>query len=124
LLGKQLRSGIEAGTGSAASTIPAKNPLGCGTRKTSRTKAYDTPLSYAEPEPFAMSHLVLTISGMSCGHCLNSVNRALAELPGVVVTGVRIGRAEVDYEPEQIGPERIIAAVAAQGYPAVVVPGG
>jgi len=30
-----------------------------------------------------MTNLTLRIDGMSCGHCMNAVNRALAGLPGV-----------------------------------------
>ena len=42
-----------------------------------------------------MERAVLHIDGMSCGHCLNAVNQALARVPGVQVECVRIGRAEV-----------------------------
>ena len=35
-----------------------------------------------------MRHLTLHIEGMSCGHCLNAVNRALAGLPGVEIESV------------------------------------
>jgi copper chaperone CopZ len=63
-----------------------------------------------------MRTLTLAISGMSCGHCLNAVNKALSALPGVLVRGVQIGRAEVVYEPEVIEGGRLIAAVEAAGY--------
>jgi copper chaperone len=66
--------------------------------------------------------LTLHIEGMSCGHCLNAVNRALGALPGVRVEGVRIGRAEVSYDEAAIGPERIEAAVADAGYAATAAP--
>jgi copper chaperone len=61
-------------------------------------------------------HLTLYIDGMSCGHCLNAVNRALAELPGVTVESVRMGRAELQYDEQQLDPARIEAAVADAGY--------
>lgn len=63
-----------------------------------------------------MEHLTLHIEGMSCGHCLNAVNRALAELPGVQVESVRMGRAELQYDERQLNPARIEAAVADAGY--------
>jgi copper chaperone CopZ len=63
-----------------------------------------------------MQHLTLHIDGMSCGHCLNAVNRALAELPGVEVESVRMGRAELRYDDQQMNPSRIEAAVADAGY--------
>jgi copper chaperone CopZ len=53
---------------------------------------------------------------MSCGHCLNAVNRALAELPGVEVESVRMGRADLRFDEQQVNPARIEAAVADAGY--------
>ena len=63
-----------------------------------------------------MRSLTLHIDGMSCGHCLNAVNRALAALPGVEVDSVRIGRAELRYDERTMEPTRIEAAVADAGY--------
>jgi copper chaperone CopZ len=65
---------------------------------------------------------VLHIDGMSCGHCLNAVNRALAEVPGVEVESVRIGRAEVRYDRARISPSELEAAVAEAGYRASLQP--
>ena len=45
-----------------------------------------------------MERAILHIDGMSCGHCLNAVNQALAQVPGVQIESVRIGRAEVRYD--------------------------
>jgi copper chaperone CopZ len=61
-------------------------------------------------------HLTLHIDGMSCGHCLNAVNRALAGLPGVEIESVRIGRAELRYDEHVVDPSQIEAAVADAGY--------
>ena len=63
-----------------------------------------------------MRPLTLHIEGMSCGHCLNAVNRALAALPGVEIDAVRIGRADVRYDERHIAPDRIEAAVTEAGY--------
>lgn len=68
-----------------------------------------------------METLNLSISGMSCGHCLNAVNKALAALKGVEVGSVRIGRAELRYDPAVIQAEAIAAAVTEAGYAAVPV---
>jgi copper chaperone CopZ len=65
-----------------------------------------------------MNPLVLHITGMSCTHCLNAVSAALSVLPGVTLRSVRIGRAELDYNPAQISPEKIAAAVSDAGYSA------
>jgi copper chaperone CopZ len=53
---------------------------------------------------------------MSCGHCLNAVNRALASMPGVEIESVRIGRAELRYDEQAVDPSQIEAAVAGAGY--------
>ena len=55
------------------------------------------------------------IAGMSCGHCLNAVNRALAGVPGIEVKSVRIGQAELR-TPDAATTERAKAAIAAAGY--------
>lgn len=65
-----------------------------------------------------MTHLTLSIDGMSCGHCLNAVSRALGALPAVTVKSVAIGRAELDYDPAKIDAGRIVAAITDAGYPA------
>lgn len=69
-----------------------------------------------------MTPLTLHIEGMSCGHCLNAVNRALSALPGVSDLQVRIGRAELKFDPAELDPARIAAAVTAAGYRATPGP--
>ena len=69
-----------------------------------------------------MKNLTLHIEGMSCGHCLNAVNRALADLPGVEVDSVKIGRAELRYDERAVEPSRIEAAVSDAGYRATSTP--
>lgn len=65
-----------------------------------------------------MAQLHLTISGMTCGHCVAAVERALDGVPGVAGRKVSIGAAEVEYDPARTGPQRITAAVREMGYPA------
>ena len=48
--------------------------------------------------------LTLYIDGMSCGHCLNAVNRALAAAPGVEVGSVQMGRAQLRYDASVTDP--------------------
>ena len=62
--------------------------------------------------------LELEIEGMSCGHCVAAVSDALGELPGVSVDAVRIGSAQITYEPAQVSPEQIVLAVEDAGYTA------
>jgi copper chaperone CopZ len=65
-----------------------------------------------------MNTLELEIEGMSCGHCVAAVSEALGELPGVNVNRVRIGAAEVSYNPNHVSPEQIVLAVEDAGYSA------
>ena len=65
-----------------------------------------------------MEKLELEIEGMSCGHCVAAVSDALGELPGVSVDAVRIGSAQITYEPAQVSPEQIVLAVEDAGYTA------
>ncbi|HYC32966.1 MAG TPA: cation transporter [Gemmatimonadales bacterium] len=69
-----------------------------------------------------MQHATLHIEGMSCGHCLNAVNRALSAVPGVEVESVRIGQARVRYDESATSPAAIEAAVSEAGYRATAAP--
>ena len=64
----------------------------------------------------------LQIDGMSCGHCVARVNRALAGLDGVHLNDVRIGAARVEYDSSRVSIEQITEAVRGAGYEAR--PGG
>jgi len=69
-----------------------------------------------------MENLVLHIEGMSCNHCLNAVNKALASLPGLQVDSVRIGRADLKFDPAKVSAVQIAAAVTDSGYRATTAP--
>ena len=49
-----------------------------------------------------MKPLVLHITGMSCGHCLNAVSSALGQLPGVVSRSVTDWPGGVGVRPDQV----------------------
>ena len=68
----------------------------------------------------AASPLRLDIAGMSCGHCVVAVERALAALPGVRVQQVAVGAASVVLEPGAPA-DAVVAAVRDAGYEARVV---
>lgn len=65
-----------------------------------------------------MSSTTLKIDGMSCGHCVASVKKALERLDGVSVKQVVIGSATVDYDPAVASPEQIAGAISDAGYAA------
>jgi len=60
----------------------------------------------------------LKIEGMSCGHCVSAVSKALSAVPGVrQVTEVSLERGEAVIEGET-DLSALIAAVQQQGYEA------
>ena len=63
-----------------------------------------------------MKRLVLSITGMSCGHCVGAVKTALAKVPGVEVHSVSQGRAEVTLRNESGSDGPMRAAIKAAGY--------
>ena len=65
-----------------------------------------------------MERLFLDIQGMSCGHCVARVTKALSALEGVQVEDVRVGSAEVLYDPARTSPETIRQAIDDVGYEA------
>lgn len=69
-----------------------------------------------------MNQLTLHIQGMSCGHCLNAVNAALAAHQGLQIESVLMGRAQLRYDPAVTSPQQIVAAIGQAGYEAL--PGG
>jgi copper chaperone CopZ len=69
-----------------------------------------------------MRELTLHITGMSCGHCLNAVSKALHSKPGVQVDSVQMGRAVVSYDERIADPTAIENVVAEAGYSATAVP--
>lgn len=70
-----------------------------------------------------MEKLDLAISGMSCGHCVGAVTKALEELDGVAVEKVGMGSAAVRYDPAVRSADDILDAVADAGYQAERVGG-
>lgn len=64
----------------------------------------------------------LKIDGMTCGHCVQAVEKALQNRPGVRTATVHLesGAAEVEYDESSVAPEQLIAAVEEEGYAAAL----
>ena len=63
------------------------------------------------------------IAALKYGKCaLNAVNKALASAPGTRDLSVRIGRADLQYDPTTTDPARIANLVNAAGYRATPAP--
>ena len=61
----------------------------------------------------------LKIEGMTCEHCVKAVRTVLEETPGVQVTDVSIGSAEIEYDPAITDLATIEEAIAEEGYAVV-----
>ncbi|MCK8828196.1 cation transporter [Natroniella acetigena] len=61
---------------------------------------------------------VFTVKGMSCGHCKNAVESALADAAGVkeVVVDLEAEKVEIEFDESQTDLEKLKALVAEQGY--------
>ncbi|HEX3552838.1 MAG TPA: heavy-metal-associated domain-containing protein [Thermoanaerobaculia bacterium] len=68
-----------------------------------------------------MQHLTLQIEGMSCGHCVARVDKALSRLDGVRVRRVDLGAAEIDHDPARTPFAQIRQAIDDAGYTARAV---
>ena len=65
-----------------------------------------------------MNTLSMQVEGMSCGACVRHVEQALRAVPGVSVQGVRVGGADVAYDPANTSEQAILSSVTDAGYPA------
>ena len=66
-----------------------------------------------------MQTVTIGINGMSCGHCVTAVEKALASLPGVMIESVKIGSATVAFDPAVTTRAALESAIDAAGYDVV-----
>lgn len=59
----------------------------------------------------------LTLPGMTCGHCVRTVTRTVQRLDPAARVAADLAQHKVQVE-SQLTRERIVAALAAEGYPA------
>lgn len=69
-----------------------------------------------------MNETTVRIEGMSCGHCVDRVERSLRALEGVAEVRVSLegGTATVQHDPARVSAEALVQAVAGAGYDARV----
>ena len=72
--------------------------------------------------PARTAKITLNIASMSCASCVGRVDKALADLPGVVSVTVNLAAetAMVEYLEGTVSPGDLMAASAAIGYPAEI----
>jgi len=65
-----------------------------------------------------MNEIQLTVTGMTCGGCVASVQRVLTALPGVQSAEVTLtpGQANVTYDPARVDRAALVQAVVDAGF--------
>ena len=65
-----------------------------------------------------MEKVTLSVKGMSCGHCVKSVEGSVGELNGVQHVEVNLSEAKVtvEFDQNKVSLESIIEAIDDQGY--------
>jgi copper chaperone len=63
-----------------------------------------------------MPLLHLEIVGMTCEHCVRAVRNRLSATQGVEVTDVKIGTADIRYDPAKVSTGEIEDAISDEGY--------
>ncbi|MHB1084350.1 MAG: heavy-metal-associated domain-containing protein [Thiobacillus sp.] len=65
-----------------------------------------------------MNEIILSVTGMTCGGCVNSVQKVLTALPGVQSAEVTLspGQARVAFDPTQVDRAAMVQAVVDAGF--------
>jgi P-type Cu+ transporter len=67
------------------------------------------------------SHVELPIAGMTCASCANRIERKLNQLGGVSASvNYATEKASVEFDPQMVEPEQLVAAVESAGYRAAL----
>ena len=57
-----------------------------------------------------------TISGMSCGGCVNSLTRVLKSVPGIEPIKVEVGKAQLRLDADRVSSQTVKDAVERAGF--------
>jgi uncharacterized membrane protein YraQ (UPF0718 family)/copper chaperone CopZ len=71
--------------------------------------------------PIELTTINLSIGGMTCEHCQNTVTRALEECPGVRSAAVDLESRKAVVKGAEMDTEALVTAVAKRGYTAEVI---
>lgn len=65
-----------------------------------------------------MENVTLNVKGMSCGHCVKSVEGSVGALDGVneVKVNLEAGQVDVSFDNDKVTVEKIKEAIDDQGY--------
>lgn len=63
-----------------------------------------------------MSDKTYTISGMSCGGCVNSLTRVLKSVPGIEPLKIEVGKAQLRIDDARVTSQTVKDAVERAGF--------
>ncbi len=65
-----------------------------------------------------MANQVIQVAGMSCGHCVSTIQNVVGGVAGVksVVVNLEKGEVAVDFDETKIGIDRISAKIKEAGF--------
>jgi copper chaperone len=65
-----------------------------------------------------MNEIILSVTGMTCGGCVNSVHKVLTALPGVQSADVMLtpGQARIVYDAARVDRAAMVQAVVNAGF--------
>ncbi|QHW29378.1 heavy-metal-associated domain-containing protein [Paenibacillus rhizovicinus] len=63
-----------------------------------------------------MQTAILKVEGMSCGHCVNSVEGAVKKLGATGKVDLNAGLVTLEYEESKVSLDEIKEAIEEQGY--------
>ncbi|QNK59348.1 copper ion binding protein [Paenibacillus sp. PAMC21692] len=63
-----------------------------------------------------MANVVLKVEGMSCGHCVSSVEKAVSEVGANGQVSLADKKVTVEYDEAKVSLDAIKAAIEEQGY--------
>ncbi|MCD1159402.1 copper chaperone CopZ [Peribacillus frigoritolerans] len=65
-----------------------------------------------------MKNITLIVQGMSCGHCVNSIEGSVGQLEGINQVNVKLNDAQVEvtFNESQVSLDKIKETIEDQGY--------
>ncbi|MFX3636102.1 MAG: copper ion binding protein [Candidatus Pristimantibacillus sp.] len=66
-----------------------------------------------------MANVTLNVKGMTCGHCVNSVEKAITGIGASGTVDLAGGKVAVQYDDSKVSLETIKGAIEDQGYDVV-----
>lgn len=66
--------------------------------------------------------VIIKVSGMSCNHCSQRIEKALQQAKGVSMARVELSeeKAYIDYDPSEINAETLLQIIKDSGYDGVL----